>query len=308
MTSTNRLMVLSRTGKTSTYSIIVGPATRNADTTGSGYFLRETPSGVVGAPAPRFTSRVQIQLPGSQITYSTHAARDIVLPVLIQADSADNLDTAIDELVSWCDPITSSELIRIDYTNSANRTRYISTSLIGGSDRMTVRYDEANAARVVLALRASDPYWSDGAPRTVTYDTFTDQATAFSAATAFSELAAPFDGSDLDTNTVVTTGDVAQWPTWQLDGPADSFYMLHSDGRWLSYTAAVADGVTVTITTRPGERSVVDSLGVSQWANIDARSEMFSISPGTADVSVKAQGDGVNTEARLLWSPQWLSG
>ena len=51
MTSTNRLMVLSRTGKTSSYSIIVGPATRNADATGSGYFLRETPSGIVGAPA-----------------------------------------------------------------------------------------------------------------------------------------------------------------------------------------------------------------------------------------------------------------
>lgn len=99
-------------------------------------------------------------------------------------------------------------------------------------------------------------------------------------------------GSTLASATMPNPGDVDAYPTWQLGGATTSVTVGVGDAT-ITYAAPIAPGDTITIDTRPDQRTVVDQNGVDRTANLASSVAFAPIPAGSAvQLSLAMTGSG----------------
>ena len=290
------------------------PITDEYPTTGSGMWLGASPL-LFGPPPTIIDERPAAGAAGTNMSPTRHGARDIVVPISVQVPaSPTKLEEVLATLSTSIDALAGG-LVRLTYTRGdASTPRWIDAYHTGTSP-IEIRYDGDKTAQVRVAFRAPDPYWSDGADRTTTITSFVDRTGSiydFSGSTGFNAAEA-FSSDDLSLNqTITVTGDMPAAAYVEIDGPFDDAAVIMSEvdavaeNRWWRYDAAVADGSTLIVNSRPRDLAVTVD-GVNQWSNLDGPNRVLELPVGDVDLRVQARNPGGNTEARVSWRPRWLT-
>jgi hypothetical protein len=135
-----------------------GSATTLTDGT-DGINLEWGRSGVDMAPIGHVADEIPLQ-PGGRLREIRTRPRDIDLPLWVQADTAADLRTKVRALLRAFDPLRGDGVLRV--TTDTGDTRQISARYVDG-----LMGDEASSRaavgwrRLVLTVRAYDPYWED---------------------------------------------------------------------------------------------------------------------------------------------------
>jgi len=158
--------------------------------------------------------------------------------------------------------------------------------------------------KVVVSLVALDPWWYGNAvEREMTFG----GTTAFDVAATFNNGTVPFDGGNSTTFQVVGHADA--YPVWTIEGPFTSLTVVKEGAGAGSFqlAAALADGDTLTVDTRPGSRGPSMNGGGVNWSLLTAASSLPTFVPGTVSVSVGSAGSDAGSSVTATYEPRWLT-
>jgi hypothetical protein len=197
-------------------------------------------------------------------------------------------------------PGAASDPVKLRYTHPSGLTRQIDAHLSGG---MTFNGGGRLRASMpeVIELRAPDPTWYDPDGASVQFAQ-TGGGTAMPVPTLFPLT---FGASTLDViQAVALSGDNA-WVTYPIiyaTGPVTNLVITNTTtGKKLDFTGAtIGAGVTYTIDTRYGYKTVVDSSAVNRISQLTADSDIagWSLQPGNN--SLRATGTSVNSATSIV--------
>lgn len=107
---------------------------------------------------------------------------------------------------------------------------------------------------------------------------------------------------------VTNSGDVESYPTWVLHGPFDSASLSRMDtGQRFTFSRSVASGDSVTIDTRPGIETVIDSFGNNAWPDMDEFADLWSLPPGTTSVNIDVRNASAGSSVKLSYFRRYES-
>jgi phage-related protein len=113
----------------------------------------------------------------------------------------------------------------------------------------------------------------------------------------------------LGDSVVDNLGDVDAYPTWEFSGPFTEIELTNTtSGKSLTLThTAATTADTITITTRPGDTSVIDQDGVNRWAALSGGYSLWPLLPGRNEISIQVTGSTEDTGARMEYKPRFES-
>lgn len=290
-----------------------------------------------GAPPPAVTATEAVGLPGSRFRQARWLARPMRIPVRLLADSAVEVERAINRLARMVDPTVGDVIIKVTRPDGVKRR--ISARYVGGMEGALIEeYDITRSNEFDLLFTAHDPFWRDDIEvereiltvvsplldtdfddPDINFDynmafdghTYGTGTLGFDAAVAFDDAFTGFSGdaSAVTTLTLTINGDVTSWPRWTIDGPADNISLINSTiGKRFSLTTSLAGGDQVIIETKPGERKVWLN-GVEIWDDIEAGSAFWGLEPTKLQIiSVGADNmvDGTSLVS-IRWRERFLT-
>lgn len=155
--------------------------------------------------------------------------------------------------------------------------------------------------------RADDPWWYSTTPEVIGWD-------VGGSGPFFPILPVQLVSSRVvGATTLDLAGDTATYGTWTITGPANGTATLTnaSIGRTVRLNLTgfyqLADGQTVTVDMRPGERSITGPNG-ENW--MDARiglPQFFAVSPGINQLTLAVAGATTATRVQFAYQPKWLT-
>lgn len=98
--------------------------------------------------------------------------------------------------------------------------------------------------------------------------------------------------------TLENLGDAEAYPVWNVRGPGNKFEAISPIGETLRWNGTLPAGVTLTVDTQSG--TVIDSLGVNRYSELDAAPVMWAIQPGMHEAT--ASLDNTTTASRIAVS------
>lgn len=245
-------------------------------------------------------------LDGSRITGVRMPAREVDLPVLVQADTTAALRTALRQMTGWLDPHRGDGTLRLTAPDGTQRDLFCRYA--GGLESATDDSTQAgpNWWVVALTLRAADPYFYATLP------------TTYSFSTAAPVPFFPIFPLHLSESSVISsarpnnTGDVEAWPIWTITGPATSVTLGNTTtGDSLTLNTALGVGDTIVIDTRPGRKSVVLTGAGGAQSNalgaITPTSSLWPLAIGFNDLNITMSSSGASSLIRLDFSARFLS-
>ena len=274
----------------------------NGDTIefGSDGFILETGLRGFGVPAP--VLRIdKSAADGGVFRYSKRDIREIDFPIVVVADSSDELEANLRRL---------SNIFKGAITLKVTYESGVAYELIcyynGGAE--TTRGEDASDlhARWVVILQAPQPFWTRSVPEQFSVTANAGGARGLlSAATGFKSLTRLLvkTSQALGSITVQNNGDVPAPVVWQIKGPTTSV-AITLGGVGFTYSETTAIGDTITIDTEAG--TVVNQNGTNKYAFLAAAPKLFSIPSGISTVSITATGsDTTNTKISGFYSPRF---
>jgi Phage tail protein len=244
-------------------------------------------------------------LDGSRITGVRMPARDIELPVLLEAADVMVLRTQLRAMAGWLDPHRGDGTLRVTAPDGSQRD--LTCRYAGGLESATDDVAQAgpNWWVVALTLRAADPYFYATVPTTNVFTT--------AAPVPFF----PFFPLRLSESSVISSarpnnaGDVEAWPVWTVTGPATSLTLGNTTtGDSLSLTLTLGVGDRVVIDTRPGKKSVVLTTAAGVTSNalggLTPTSSLWPLAIGFNDLSIAMGGSTTQSQVRLDFVSRFL--
>lgn len=227
--------------------------------------------------------------------------RDMVLPISIITASMASLHDVTRDLLTWFDPTKGDGTLTVMAPDGSERQ--ITARYRGGLEMAEAQDSLGNGWRkAVLRLRAPYPYWEDTADVTQTFSSGVGVATFFP---FFPITLLP--SQVFGTTSLANTGDLEAWPVWTFTGPGSEPSVSNlTTGETFTSSLTLAAGETLTVDTRPGQKSVVDSSGNNQFRTLSVASSLWSLQPGTNSLSL---GMGATTGASsiaLAYRRRWL--
>ncbi|MEU6389959.1 phage tail family protein [Streptomyces sp. NPDC046939] len=113
--------------------------------------------------------------------------------------------------------------------------------------------------------------------------------------------------------TITNPGDIEAWPMWVLYGPIKSFSLRGPKGDRISAspipdgTDLVPTGRTLTIDTRPGQKTVKDDQGKNYWSKLDTNPQFWSVDPGDSEAKVSVVTGSGKAAVLLTFQPKYAS-
>jgi hypothetical protein len=225
------------------------------------------------------TIRLQVQLYGLTNT-GLHERRESLLGVLKPGAAADP--------------------VKLRYTYPTGVTRQIDVHASGGmtfsaESRLRTYMSE------VIELRASDPTWYDPTGASVQFAQ-TGGGTAMPVPILFPVT---FGASTLDITQLVSLGGNNAWVTYPIiyaTGPVTNLVITNTTtGRKLDFTGStIGAGVTYTIDTRYGYKTIIDSSAVNRISQLTTDSDIASWSLQPGNNSLRAVGTSVNSATSIV--------
>ena len=237
------------------------------------------------------------------------AARQIGLPIVIHADTLDELEGYRRELMASFNPTRGNGVLTIAYPGGERRS--IDAAYSSGLDVAEIGragFPYRDSFTVVLKARNPFPYG-------------TERSLLFEPSQSYSFFAPPGDpvnvfyissSTTTGDSTVVIDGDVNVFPGWGLDGPIATATLRNRDtGKTLSLTPNIVNGQNLIVRTDPATPASQKFTigGVNVWAAVAGDwPVMWSLQPGSNRVTVLFTGTVPDQSAiTMTYRPRYLT-
>jgi phage-related protein len=229
--------------------------------------------------------------------------REVTLPVTVFGADFTELRTRMRSWLRLFDPTRGDGRLRATAPDGA--VRELTCRYTTGLEGLETFEHGFGHARMVLVLRAHDPFWYDTAPQSQTYTTGAQPV-------FFSD---PFFGSPklasdtiLGTQTVSNGGDVEAWPVWTVHGPASSITLSNdTTGQTVDLPVTLTAAQTVVIDTRPFRKTVLRDDGTNLYGSLSNTSSLWSLPTGDSTVTISLPGATSESYVTLVYARRWLS-
>lgn len=248
-------------------------------------------------PPIDYSADVVPLMPGERVRQVRHAARQVVVPILLEGENGIDYRARLRAMARALDPARGDGALR-------------STDLEGTVRELVCRYVDGFSlvenyprhALPSLLFRAADPYWRDAAENAVDFG-------AVAGGSFFPIFPLRLSSSEVfSTVAIDNAGDVEAWPVWQITGPASAITLRNSTtDALLVLEADVVAGDSLTIDTRPGVKSVVGLSGANRFGDLSSGSSLWSLAPGVNAIQVEAGATTVDTRFALSYRRRWLA-
>jgi hypothetical protein len=261
------------------------------------------PTGLYGVPVSIITQDVPMQ-PGTAEKYVQRLARQPAIPLFMQADSEETLDSARRALRWAMAPSRGVGVLR--HTSNDGMIRDLNCRLakgFEGDENPNVRFP--GAMTLPLEFFAADPFW---------YDTdYQQQIFGTSGGTPLLGTGVAFLPIHLAPTGVVggasvaNNGDDVAWPLWTLTGPMTAAtFTNNTTGDVLTITATLADATkTITIDTSPGQKTVIREDASKHFEYVSATSTLWGLAVGTNSITISITGSGAGTQLTLQYKQRY---
>lgn len=252
------------------------------------------------------------QLPagGELLNGRRWAARQIGLPVVIHADTLDELEEHRRELMGSFNPVRGEGVLTVAYPNG--RRRSLDAAYSSGLDVAEVGragYPYRDSFTIILKARNPFPY---GPELSVPFEP--QQSYSFYAPPG-DPVAVFYISSSTTTgdSTVEIDGEVEVYPVWTITGPVATATLRNRDtGRTLQLTPNLVAGQTLTVRTDPAtvaSQKFTRETGANVWSTAAGDwPVMWSLVPGSNRVSVLFTGTvPMQSSIVMTYRPSYLS-
>ena len=287
-----------------------------------------------GMPPVGITDRTSFAIPGSTVTHRRHAARDLVLPLLIMPDDPYQLENVLNRFARAVDPV-GGDVTLIVTRGDGSAARQIVATYMRGLDGISVANAYSGDAHAAIALRANDPYWQSIVNETITVTppppVFVSGTTPFDGTTLFDadvpidgfftgaafddpsigfDDRLPFDGAGGGTLifAINNAGDVDAWPTMSVKGPSTWVEVTNlSTGEYWQLPTGLPGSGDLEIVTKPGQRSIRLN-GVNVYGSLAVGSTLWGLPPGESVIAIRFDGTLVATSKfTFAYVPRYLT-
>lgn len=251
--------------------------TLDVDWNATGRFMPAISIASTGIPA----------MPGERLREVRHGVREFTLRLTLATADEGSLRQAQRALVYAMDPARGEGILRV--TSPLGDTREISCVVVEGLGMQEAEeMSGPNMQFLDVTFRAyTDPYWrdvSDTSPSPYVVGLTPTFFPIFPLRLTSSQIA-------VDT-TILNDGDVESWPVWQIAGPGSAITLRNlTTGKFMSFTfLAMNAGESVTIDTRPGEKTVIKSDNTPIFFDLSALSSMWPLIKGNNAIRLEMGG------------------
>lgn len=256
---------------------------QNGDTITFDYENYMLLQGVKGFGIPATKVRIQeAASEGGIFRYSKRGIREVDLPIHVVGSSRADTEAKLRRLANILQNRNGSA--RLTAVNASGDSFYLDVYYMGGGETVYGETGNYVFAEWVVVLQAPQPYWQSTTAATFSV---TSGSTGRGLLPQLSKLKVS-SSQALGTVTVNNTGDVQAYPVWTFYGPFSTVTVAPTGGSGFTYATAIASGDSITVDTYKG--TVVNSAGVNQYANLGTAPKLFSLDPGTTDISVSGSG------------------
>lgn len=247
---------------------------------------------------------------GSRLRDQLYDSREIDLPLYLHCQDYSTLWSRYSEIESWFRVRHDSSgrpipgRLRVKRPDGSERE--ISCVYSGGLEGAEGQdVSGPNFRRMMLVLRASDPLWSARNPTLLVF-TMVAGTTFFS--TPF--LPVHLGASEVATGAVAANpGEELTWPVWQIVGPGvNPILTNNTTGLSLGLTLALTAGQSITIDTRPRQKTIINDQTTANLysALAPGSATMWPLQPGDNTIQVLMSGATSASRLNLQFTPSFL--
>jgi len=236
---------------------------------------------------------------GSLFRDARYLAREVFVPLHLDAVDGDTMRTKIKSLAALTAPKRGAVTLTVEHPDGTRRfiDGYLSTTL--GTSLQ--RAEAFTWRRLGVALRCPDPFFYS----TSSTSTFTVSATTqqFLSNTFLPVLLS--NSQVAGTISITNDGDADAYPVWTIEGPASGIEVTVGTHTW-----TVPDGIsadeTLVVDTRRGQQSVKVN-GDLAWGRLGPGADLYAFEPGTSTVDLDITGATSATTVSVTWTKRWLT-
>ena len=258
--------------------------------------------GVTGfdMPPTSTSATVPVGWDGSLLQSTRIPDREVFLPLLLAADTADDLRTLKRRVAKLLSPKAGDVTVTV---NHGDDTRLIDGRFASGFDGPVTGDPLTTAVGVVL--RCSDPWWQ--APETTVEQFDANPSKPLLSATEDFFPMEVTGSQAIGDVTITNPGDTDAWPIIDITGPGTDLVMTNTTLGLSFGLSDVAVGETLTVDTRRGVQTLVDDNGDAAWDRLTPGSQLWPLAAGDNDIdllilSTDADTRVVVTYRALYWT------
>jgi phage-related protein len=232
---------------------------------------------------------------GSRLRQVNIKAREVDLPLEISGLSTSDLRTTLRNIMNWFNPLKGDGVLKVIAEDGIQRL--LNCRYSGGLD---IQETGQTWQRVILVLKAFDPFWYDSSTIVQTFTTG-QPATFF-----------PFFPLRLSSSTVfadtsiVNNSDVEAWPEWILQGPGDTIFLRNlTTGELTNLNTSLGVGEIITINTKPGKKTVKKGDGTNLFFTLSDDSSIWSLQQGTNNIRIEMSNATSQSSVQLSYQNRY---
>jgi hypothetical protein len=251
-------------------------------------------------PPIQLTSDVVPFQDGQRLRNVRRDLRNIFYPLLITGASESDLRTRLRSLLRRFDPVRGDGTLQV---SSNGETREITCRYAEGLEVTEEQPASALWKLAPVVFRAFDPFWQDAEDSSLEFSGLAPSGTFF----PFFPLTL---GSDTLSGgaTVDNSGDVDAWPVWTIQGPGGPLTLTNeTTGKALTLDTVLTGVQSVTIDTRPGEKTITRDDGTNLYPDLHTGSSLWPLVPGENTVDLSMTGATSATTVSLSFRRRFLS-
>jgi hypothetical protein len=228
---------------------------------------------------------------GSRLKNIAIKSREIDLPIEVMGISTSDLRTQIRKLLKVFNPMNGDGKLKCIAEDGTQR--FINCRYVGG---LEIQETGLPWQRVVLVLKAFDPFWYDASTIVQTFTTG-QIATFF----PFFPLRLTSSTVFADT-TIINSGDVETNPTWIIQGPGSAIYLRNlTTGEVININTTLGVGETINIDTGRFKKTVTKGDGTNLYSSLSDDSELWTLQQGTNNIRIEMSGSTNQSSVQLSY-------
>lgn len=267
----------------------------------SGYVKAEGRSGF--GVSPTSVTIIEGAGGGGRWRNSRRGPREMIMPIYIFGIDRQEIEDRMRRLTRLFNDTYSTPSLIAEYPDN-NTSFSTDFHYAGGADPQYGQDTNGRTyAKLVLALRAPDPYWT--ARDALSYSLRAANAGRGLIKTGNGGLTRLQISSSqaIGTISLSNSGDVDAFPTWSIKGPGDSFTATRNiDGAFFSYTSPILIADVITINTK--NKTVIDQSGANRYTSLATAPKLFSIPAGDSTISVAMGNATADTVISMFFLPR----
>jgi hypothetical protein len=267
------------------------------DTNGAEYPL-EVLKGMNGRFMPPLSfSEEEVPLQaGSRLRNIKVHARDVDVPIFIKANSPMELRQKVRDCLRRFNPLKGDGRLKVLSPDGSQRELFCRySSGLEGNEGSDSKGDIWQT--LVLVFRAFDPYWYDTVTQVQTFKINESPGLFFpilplrlSSSTVFADIS------------IDNSGDVETYSEWIITGPGENIVLRNmSTGEGMSLAVSLDAGETLTIDTRPYQKTVTKSGGINLFYTLSDDSTLWALQEGSNSIQIEMANATIESSIQLTY-------